>query len=260
MKNVHLIPTDKPSRLRLDDGELVLGNSKLCQNTLNYQYQNIYITNDEEIKEDWVLSLTDDESYLEVYKYEGTTYLGEDKKIILTTDQDLIADGVQEIDDEFLEWFVKNPSCEFVKVEGFEPIYGHQNNFTDILYKIIIPQEEPKTNLEKLPFPELVEELANYYKEVPLVEESKQETTLEEAACLALGYSYDLWVSMHSKDQSSLIYIEVTNWCKGAKWQAKRMCSEEDLHNAFYNGWLYRGEDYSFPKAKKEWLEQFKKK
>jgi hypothetical protein len=30
------------------------------------------------------------------------------KKIILTTDLDLIKDGVQSIDNEFLEWFVKN--------------------------------------------------------------------------------------------------------------------------------------------------------
>jgi hypothetical protein len=37
------------------------------------------------------------------------------------------------------------------------------------------------------------------------------------------------------------------------------MYSEEDLQNAFYNGWLYRGEDYSFPQAKKEWFEQLKK-
>jgi hypothetical protein len=67
------------------------------------------------------------------------------KKIILTTDQDLIKDGVQAIDDEFLEWFVKNPSCEevevvmnlcFLKVKIKESgIYG---------YKIIIPKEEPK--------------------------------------------------------------------------------------------------------------------
>jgi hypothetical protein len=39
------------------------------------------------------------------------------KKIILTTDQDLIKDGVQAIDDEFLEWFVKNPSCEEVEIK-----------------------------------------------------------------------------------------------------------------------------------------------
>jgi hypothetical protein len=50
------------------------------------------------------------------------------------------------------------------------------------------------------------------------------------------------------------------SFIEGAKWQSERMYSEEDLYNAFYNGWLYRGENYSFPKAKKEWFEQFKKK
>jgi hypothetical protein len=47
-----------------------------------------------------------------------------------------------------------------------------------------------------------------------------------------------------------------------SKWQKeqdKNRYSEEELHNAFYNGWIYRGEDYSFPKAKKEWFEQFSK-
>jgi|688.fasta_scaffold905568_2 hypothetical protein len=108
MKNIHIIPTDKPSRLRLDDGELVSGNSKLCQNTINYKYQNIYITNSEEIKEgERGLSINN-------AVYTHFNHLGKDygKRIILTTDQDLIADGVQPIDDEFLEWFVKNPSCE----------------------------------------------------------------------------------------------------------------------------------------------------
>ena len=60
------------------------------------------------------------------------------KKIILTTDQDLIKDGVQAIDDEFLEWFVKNPNCEFVEVvKGFADVTSYGFNFLD--YKIIIP-------------------------------------------------------------------------------------------------------------------------
>jgi hypothetical protein len=75
------------------------------------------------------------------------------KKIILTTDQDLIADGVQVIDDEFLKWFVENPSCEWVNIESykidkewdethtqFNPVYPMKTK-----YKIIIPQEEPKS-------------------------------------------------------------------------------------------------------------------
>jgi hypothetical protein len=69
------------------------------------------------------------------------------KKIILTTDQDLITDGVQAIDDEFLEWFVKNPSCEEVEVDRDEREVGNHlggiaTEYGD--YKIIIPQEEPK--------------------------------------------------------------------------------------------------------------------
>jgi transcription-repair coupling factor (superfamily II helicase) len=37
-------------------------------------------------------------------------------------------------------------------------------------------QEEPNTNLERLPFPELIKEFAEYYKKVSLVDESNQET------------------------------------------------------------------------------------
>ena len=43
-----------------------------------------------------------------VIKYKDNFYLKTEvgyKKIILTTDDDIINDGVQSIDDEFLEWF-----------------------------------------------------------------------------------------------------------------------------------------------------------
>ena len=55
------------------------------------------------------------------------------------------------------------------------------------------------------------------------------------------------------------LFKHETLFIAGAKWQQERMYSEEELCNAFYNGWLYRGENYTFPKAKKEWFEQFKK-
>jgi hypothetical protein len=47
--------------------------------------------------------------------------------------------------------------------------------------------------------------------------------------------------------------IDKCDWC------GKKMYSQEDLENAFYNGWIYKAENYTFPKAKKEWLEQLKK-
>ena len=42
-------------------------------------------------------------------------------------------------------------------------------------------------------------------------------------------------------------------------WQKEKSYSEENLHNAFYNGWIYRGDNYTFPKAKKEWIENLKR-
>jgi hypothetical protein len=109
MKNLHLLPTDKPSRLHLwtDKNGTRL---ELCE--LEYSHtrntQHIYITSDETPKEgDWILdNLLANKKPIRVTKElleDGL--LKEDKKIILTTDQDLIKDGVQAIDDEFLEWF-----------------------------------------------------------------------------------------------------------------------------------------------------------
>jgi len=166
MKNIHVLPTDKPSRLVT----FFTNKFHLCKEILpiqdEEQYQHIYITNSEEIKEGTIVKIpcgvgkvkelhwkygNDNPSYivedLFVYKLrygqkEGelqtNSFRHEDvKKIILTDNTDLIKDGVQSIDDDFLEWFVKNPSCELVEVEGH--IYKGQD---ETEYKIIIPKEE----------------------------------------------------------------------------------------------------------------------
>jgi hypothetical protein len=40
----------------------------------------------------------------------------------------------------------------------------------------------------------------------------------------------------------------------------QKMYSEEDLKEAFLDGWQLRDGDLPFPKAKKKWFEQFKNK
>ena len=143
MKNVHVLPTDKPSRLHFDD-KLFLSTSIQISKNINsiVEGRNIYITNDEEIKVgDWVITPTNDIiQWAKVFQPDG-------KKIILTTDGDLINDGVQPIDDEFLEWFVKNPNCEKVEI-----VYGWglEIDIETPYYKIIIPKEEQTTE-EQLP-------------------------------------------------------------------------------------------------------------
>jgi len=160
MKNVHLLPTEKPSRLYNNNGQLHLDSVLTTSNghTIN---QNIYITSDEEIKEgDWYLNVEEKNGiknpfYGKLYKANQSIdkvsldYLVNNlKKIILTTDHELIDEGVQPIDDEFLEWFVKNPNCEEVFLT-YEYEQVNQDNpilkgSTNVLrkYKIIILQEE----------------------------------------------------------------------------------------------------------------------
>jgi len=136
MKNLYILPTDQQSRLvKIKDTFFLTTTDDIPGGT----FYNIYITNDEEIGEgDWYLDTTvnvifkNDKLFLN-----GTGY----KKIILSTDSELIADGVQSIDDEFLLWFVKMSSCEFVVIDWSplsKNLYG---------WKIIIPQQEPKEEI-----------------------------------------------------------------------------------------------------------------
>jgi hypothetical protein len=132
MENIHLLPTEKPSRLFKFANQLHLDTIPKDY----YKKYNIYIISDEEIKEDDYYLGDDNHIYCLV-----TTVNSNGKKIILTTDSDLIADGVQAIEDEFLEWFVENPSCEEVEVAD---IWKMGIPSTHDSYQLIIPQEEPK--------------------------------------------------------------------------------------------------------------------
>jgi hypothetical protein len=132
MKNIHLLPTDK-SRLYIHQGKLY-DNKKTMHIPDGVQIpHHIYITEDSEIKEgDWCYYENGDLKGIHkvVNGQRPKTMIL--KKIILTTDPDLTKDGVQSIDDTFLEWFVKNPS-ESVEVKKF---FGFAED-----YLIIIPQE-----------------------------------------------------------------------------------------------------------------------
>ena len=249
MKNIHLLPTEKPSRLYKDSEKL-----KLDIDSYGVNNQNIYITSDEEIKEgDWLKRNNPNLTTQQNDKIYKCSFLHKDgtiqpiikdlsiskwkqefcKKIILTTDQDLIADGVQPIDDEFLEWFIKNPSCEFVEIKlvEFEVDMGLGDECIEhsSYYKIIIPQEEPK------------------------------QKTLEEAAKILYPDGCD------GTDRSAEIYRRI--FIEGAKWEQERMYSEaiefaewiriKDFQTTSKNNWI--GLDMKYYTTQ-ELFEQFKKK
>jgi hypothetical protein len=131
----------------------------------------------------------------------GHLYL---KKIILSTDLEIIKDGVQQIDYDFLKWFVNNTDCEEVETiyDFFNPM-GRKVNPFDLTqnlskcvwkYNIIIPQEEPD-------YTALLQQVG-----------TRQET-LEEAAERAVNSCFK---------QQSLFKL-------GANWQAEQIHGQDYL-------------------------------
>jgi hypothetical protein len=225
MKNVYLLPTDKPSRIGYltKKGKEVFNHlvlfDRLMPIILDSENQNIYITSDEEIEfDDYYLSWQDyynPPKYVIYVKSIGVN--GDGKKIILTTDPDLIEEGIQPIDDEFLEWFVKNPSCESVEVDK-NWNYPLDKRWE---YKIIIPKETLST---KLHIGEVVDE--------SYPEAFRKQETLGEAA--ERTYRKGL------QDDIDLSFYDGVRL--GSKWQAERMHSEEDIRFAYMQG-FNRGKD-----------------
>ena len=131
MKNVHLLQTEVyPAKLQLDRdyGTLTIFDEPCVSNGQDFVGANLYITSNEEIQiDEWCFEIYNRESTAVAPRFidenNNTWWLrqinmsvsADDancKKIILTTDVRLIKDGVQAIDDEFLEWFIKNQKRE----------------------------------------------------------------------------------------------------------------------------------------------------
>ena len=253
-KNLWAIPIDKSSRLYTNNGTLHLDKYSRASNGIT-KNQNIFITSDEEIKEgDWALDLCEDLGLKnQPFKVDKATLKfanQECEKIILTTDQDLINDGVQSIDDDFLEWFVKNPSCEYVEVELIDTFKKTNEVYVDAItsgnyyeiikkYKIIIPKEEI-INCEHCGGDGIYITADSERVECPMCEKGKipkeepKQETLEEAAEKYADFSNDyVPLAFGSK------FNETTkrDFIEGAKWQAERMYSLDEIKYAMKNGY-----------------------
>jgi hypothetical protein len=153
MKNIHIIPTDSPSRLIKDvwnNTFSIVENFNTSHTDFKAQY--IYITSDEEIKDgDFIFEADTNCINIADRDYCRNEF---DFKIVLTTDGDLIKYGVQSIDDEFLQWFVNNSSCVEVKIRKNPKVNAVVKglgikSFSNG-YRIIKPKSELASKLKEL--------------------------------------------------------------------------------------------------------------
>ena len=247
MKNIHILPTEIPGRFSLkSNGGYCLSNYSYPDSP-NFKNQNIYITSDEEIKEgDWYITTLDNEIYKadrstiifmnDANKSPDTTYRNTHFKIILTTDKDLIKDGVQEIDDEFLEWFVENPNRNFVR--SLKVPYFDESSHS---YVLIIPKEE---DFELVSIGEETVKLTIQMMQDK--EEIKQETIEQAAERL-----YPTTINSFTDSGFDMSETERLIFINGAKWQQEQ---EQNNENSWFNEYQ-KVEDYIIKRIGDKFLE-----
>jgi hypothetical protein len=218
-----------------------------------YKIENeLYIVDDtEEINKDTKTCWCIDISCNELVLHQGVLpsyHYKHYKKIIMTTDKSINVlcscgkdcgakeNGIQPIPDEFLEWFVKNPSCESVEItyhiKGVEGIFKNVKSIR--YYGLIIPKE-------------IGFKVDNGKRTETFYQEHKQET-LEEAKIKHGKFCIE-----------NNIENPIFSFDKGAKWQQEQMYSEEEVLTLLLklNQWSISNTGQI---SVVNWFEQFKKK
>ena len=215
MKNIHLLETNEISKLIKDIWKNTFSIvESFNRNHTDFKGQHIYITNDDVVKEgDPQYDIDGDISW--AFGNDPTQWEG-NKKIILTNDLELIKEGVQPIDDEFLEWFVKNPTCEYVKVKN--SILKIHNRYDDDYrtipyFKIKIPKDLGYTTKSGIEVSDKMVRATMIPKEyfgreedemmevpMPISKEPKKEYT-EQDMLLAAKYGYNFHKTTSFPDQ-----------------------------------------------------------
>lgn len=252
MKNIFVVPTTDATRLmRMFDHDR--DELELSLQCCGWQYGvHVNITSYEEIKEgDWCIDLDTDS----VFRL-GNWTTGRVVKIILTTAPTLIADGVQAINSEFLEWFIDNPTCEFVEVTKLDYLSSNQYRIYDLpQIGYICPHTKVQCDDECC----VSAEDCHIVSQISVLEEPEQEAEgkyfAENADSIIVMKQGTLEKAAESEYATIHEQHQYDAFIKGAKWQAERMYTEEDIMNMFDQFKMYLPLNYEFVVKN-----QFKKK
>jgi hypothetical protein len=271
--DVIMLPTDKLSKVGLhSDKKIYLHHSELTKNLPYYQPQHIYILSSEKPKAgDWYI--TNDNKLLQCREvlfdltYADGDY-GRNKnsikgKVIASTDSSL---GYTDHRVSPVPNFCDSPQIPKEFIEYFIREYNQGNVVNKVLVEVEKTDFKPDTSMgyhEPGAYNYKWKIKSNQNNEVNVLSESKQET-LEEAAEKEFPLVDTEWCRTGAAEEENLHLLgHRKSFIKGAKWQAERMYSEDEVGEILYNAFGEYGKYYGIMldgALINKLFEQFKKK
>jgi hypothetical protein len=167
------------------------------------------------------------------------------------------------MEDKYLEWFVKNPSCGYIHL-GFRSNKNNEGKSIKQWYPII-PKEESKQDTVGKQFYETADMTISVIR--------PNQETIEEAAEKEFPLIDTEWCRTGACEEENLQLLgHRRSFIKGAKWQQeqdKNKYSEEEVESiwkfALYSAEQHdkfgtKNKSYFIKKDIEEFIEQFKKK
>lgn len=269
MKNIHFIQTETSlAKLQLDRdyGTLTILDKPCIINGQDFVGANLYITSNEEIQiDEWCFEIYNRESTAVAPRFidenNNTWWLrqinmnvsADDancKKIILTTDPILIKDDVQALDDEFLNWFIKNQKRE---IPIITTTVNNESRYTTNIGFESWRKEEPQQVCENCKI-----EISKYGCACFPQAHPKQETLEEAAHKMLVDYGIKSMGQSIGVLTVKKLMVDMTKW---QQEQDKNKFSEEDVKEAFYMGEKHVAtEKKVYPQSPdfETWFKQFK--
>lgn len=265
MKNIFILPAKSfKSKLAIyfnkEYTELhEVGELAFCKDDIGWsdfwRPQELYITSEEALKPgDWYINTSLDLSQqapeIHAKKSDFVAHKKDPlfkycKKIFLTTDPVL---GIKEVPDTFLEYLVKHPLCDEIKITFEESCCGKCDGVNNICFADMVC-EKHKVQCEKCA--------------TELVKEVTEETAVEKAAMEHLAF----WRSRNNAHLNNPIHAErcKNDYKSGVTWQKTRSYTYEEMKESFSRGHdsarlkgSYKSNE-SFEEDWEIWSNQFKK-
>lgn len=248
MKNIFILPTNKPSNLYLEDNILKIDNE-----VYGHGNQFIYITDTEKFKKDeWITDgIEVIKASSKVVEAQGLVTRRGWNKIVLTNDTSLIEDGVQTVDNLFLSFYAENP-VDYVELSS-ERINGSFCDVTDTYrykYDIVFPQKEEYSRLLS-EFESLEGITSNMFDEKDWLRfdrfvKSRQKEVLKEI----MKYDEELGLYEQTAEEETLAKIKSVLFCNNdaqairlleqyGEWIEEKLYTKEDLEIAHQQGAIF---------------------